>query len=220
MRRLRQAQPRRGFTLIELLVVIAIIAILAAILFPVFARAREKARQTSCLSNVKQIALAAHMYAQDYDEKWPRCSLYTPDWSQGWFWYSLVMPYINNWQILVCPSEPGYYCGYGWNGWLTGYHYHTIDLPLGKVDRPAETIFIADSERWTASETQGSPGKTIYKPAYSTYCSPTGGVKCRHNDGANWGFFDGHAKWLRLDATGPYQDQGSMWGYDNLGNPY
>jgi len=179
MRRLRQAQPRRGFTLIELLVVIAIIAILAAILFPVFARAREKARQTSCLSNVKQIALAAHMYAQDYDEKWPRCSLYTPDWSQGWFWYSLVMP-----------------------------------------DRPAETIFIADSERWTASETQGSPGKTIYKPAYSTYCSPTGGVKCRHNDGANWGFFDGHAKWLRLDATGPYQDQGSMWGYDNLGNPY
>jgi prepilin-type N-terminal cleavage/methylation domain-containing protein len=64
---------RRGFTLIELLVVIAIIAILAAILFPVFARAREKARQTSCLSNVKQLSLGMLMYTQDYDERLPRC---------------------------------------------------------------------------------------------------------------------------------------------------
>ena len=64
---------RRGFTLIELLVVIAIIAILAAILFPVFAQAREKARQTSCLSNLKQIGLAFKMYVQDYDERWPQC---------------------------------------------------------------------------------------------------------------------------------------------------
>src|SRR6056297_2550811 len=70
-------RTRRGFTLIELLVVIAIIAILAAILFPVFARAREKARQTSCLSNLKQIGLAVHMYAQDYDEKLDFCEMIT-----------------------------------------------------------------------------------------------------------------------------------------------
>ena len=69
---------RRGFTLIELLVVIAIIAILAAILFPVFAKAREKARQTSCLSNVKQLGLGLMMYAQDYDEKLPS---YLPPWT-------------------------------------------------------------------------------------------------------------------------------------------
>ena len=64
-------QNKRGFTLIELLVVIAIIAILAAILFPVFAQAREKARQASCQSNLKQIGIAFKMYVQDYDEKWP-----------------------------------------------------------------------------------------------------------------------------------------------------
>ncbi len=92
---------RRGFTLIELLVVIAIIAILAAILFPVFARAREKARQTSCLSNLKQIGLGLLMYAQDYDEVLPRSAQYTapdlvipeggPD-----YWFEAIYPQVNN----------------------------------------------------------------------------------------------------------------------------
>jgi len=98
-------RSRSGFTLIELLVVIAIIAILAAILFPVFAQAREKARQTSCLSNMKQIMTGVKMYAQDYDEQ----SLY--------YWYSynaqlgaytsfseMLLPYIKNTQIFICPS--------------------------------------------------------------------------------------------------------------------
>ncbi|MGM0491747.1 MAG: DUF1559 domain-containing protein, partial [Armatimonadota bacterium] len=87
---------RTGFTLIELLVVIAIIAILAAILFPVFARAREKARQTSCLSNVKQLMIGVQMYAQDYDERLPRHGF--PRWTIK------IYPYVNNVQVYSCPS--------------------------------------------------------------------------------------------------------------------
>src|SRR5438132_10494453 len=108
---------RRGFTLIELLVVIAIIAILAAILFPVFAQAREKARQTSCTSNLKQIGLAFKMYIQDYDERWPKCDPYpngpnTPGTTgshgtdfgwDGWISNALI-PYTKNQGIYICPS--------------------------------------------------------------------------------------------------------------------
>jgi len=113
----------KGFTLIELLVVIAIIAILAAILFPVFAKAREKARQTSCLSNFKQQNLAFMMYASDWDEYLPFCKHEFPapdgtgsEWAgdppeaHGWagYWYPLaVMPYVKNEQIWSCPSMKG-----------------------------------------------------------------------------------------------------------------
>jgi|LSQX01.3.fsa_nt_gb prepilin-type N-terminal cleavage/methylation domain-containing protein/prepilin-type processing-associated H-X9-DG protein len=96
---------RRGFTLIELLVVIAIIAILAAILFPVFARAREKARQTTCLSNCKQLTLAWLMYAQDYDDRFPFTMTL---WSGSLRWhYTLLYPYYRNWDFLTCPSQVG-----------------------------------------------------------------------------------------------------------------
>jgi len=105
---------RKGFTLIELLVVIAIIAILASILFPVFAKAREKARQASCLSNIKQCALGMIMYRDDYDQTWPMNSF--PAWkgghiwknangtSQYWMWYILVYPYVKSKNIVLCPS--------------------------------------------------------------------------------------------------------------------
>ena|ERR1035438_2069785 len=96
---------RRGFTLIELLVVIAIIAILAAILFPVFAKAREKARTSSCSSNEKQILLAAIQYAQDYDEHFNVAYNFPTNMNVPW--YQLLQPYMKSMQILYCPSQAG-----------------------------------------------------------------------------------------------------------------
>src|SRR5215469_5171253 len=105
---------RSGFTLIELLVVIAIIAILAAILFPVFAQAREKARSAACLSNLKQIGTATTMYAQDYDETFPvwgwnlEQTGARPDgtlYTGKVIWPILYMPYIKNVQVFSCPSD-------------------------------------------------------------------------------------------------------------------
>ena len=100
---------RRGFTLIELLVVIAIIAILAAILFPVFAKARAKARQTSCLSNFRQIDLAWQQYVQDYDEMMPSWGAPADRGGPSGGWYNQVMPYMKNVDILWCPEA-------GWQG--------------------------------------------------------------------------------------------------------
>src|SRR5690606_17877441 len=108
---------KNAFTLIELLVVIAIISILAAILFPVFARARENARRTSCLSNLKQIGLGIMMYVQDYDEKYPPYqtpNAATPpggwqsNWQENtaevWIWQQIIQPYTKSMQVFVCPS--------------------------------------------------------------------------------------------------------------------
>src|SRR5262245_34459210 len=94
------ARRAAGFTLIELLVVIAIIALLAAILFPVFARARENARKSSCLNNMKQITLALNQYAQDYDEMLPAGCV-----NSGNGWAMATVPYIKSVQIMACPSD-------------------------------------------------------------------------------------------------------------------
>src|ERR1041385_6056660 len=114
-------KPRSGFTLIELLVVIAIIAILAAILFPVFAQAREKARAVSCLSNMKELGLAFAMYLQDYDEvvlpRYQACPSTGPVDKTQLLWTATLQPYIKNKQIFICPSSSNaYYCDQ-WTQW-------------------------------------------------------------------------------------------------------
>ena len=178
---------RRGFTLIELLVVIAIIAILAAILFPVFARAREKARQTSCLSNVKQLGLGILMYAQDYDERLPLDGIWLVGavYPTAPFWDIRILPYVKNQQIYICPSARG-------NPTRT-YRYN---VPLGMqgaklsaIDRPSNTVLLVDAVGgW-------------FNNLNAWGLRSEGDIMETHSGGANFGLADGSAKWFKAPAA-------------------
>lgn len=156
-------RKRSGFTLIELLVVIAIIAILAAILFPVFAQARDKARQMACLSNTKQIALAVYQYAQDYDETLP---VYGFNAQARGRWQFQILPYIKNTEVYTCPNIPANKWvrpngsalgtsdrgGYGWslaigaNAAASGGNLNIAPgYTLAQILKPADTIVIGDT---------------------------------------------------------------------------
>ena len=191
---------RRGFTLIELLVVIAIIAILAAILFPVFAQAREKARQSSCCSNLRQIGLALKMYCQDYDETNTR--MYYGSGSAAYRWHQAIQPYMKNTDLFRCLSSPilvdqytGLYMCYGMNsfnfdpGVYGCFWYGPADADIRD---PAGTIFVADSQHPT-DLSQGS----YYVGGGAVFAEPVMRVACRHNNGFNTLFYDGHVKLLR-----------------------
>ena len=186
---------RQGFTLIELLVVIAIIAILAAILFPVFARAREKARQASCQSNLKQIALALLMYVQDYDETLPSHCYGAADTC----WARKISPYVKNDQLAVCPS---------WRAALSyGYNMYSLDgRALGTLKYPATLILVCDSRKKQASDGALVGVGFINQTPAGGACGWSGcnsADMCTseiHNEGLNIGFADGHVKWLRKQA--------------------
>lgn len=198
---------RKGFTLIELLVVIAIIAILAAILFPVFAKAREKARQASCQSNLKEIGLANAMYMADYDGRYTPNATRVPGVAgNGMWWMVLQQPYLKNLQILDCPSfgrdsnwcgcdtpNGRYVGGYGANRGYNNVTAQGYSAPSGRKDSmvpvPAETILVVDVRCIVAA------GDT--HPTFDPEMSRTDSVQPRHNDGFNTLFCDGHVKWLR-----------------------
>ncbi len=190
---------KRGFTLIELLVVIAIIAILAAILFPVFAKAREKARQTACLSNIKQLMLGALMYVQDYDEVFPPDGEGNPN--MGFI--DSLNPYIKNTQLWVCPSlrtqpwRQGCGCGgfpANTGGW-TGTYQRSIcasngAFPIGWVKWPSQKAYLIEMSRNCGFFWPGCHKDTR---------SSVGGEDV-HNGGLNLAFYDGHAKWMQPRA--------------------
>jgi prepilin-type N-terminal cleavage/methylation domain-containing protein/prepilin-type processing-associated H-X9-DG protein len=212
------SRPKRtpGFTLIELLVVIAIIAILAAILFPVFARARSKARQAVCLSNMKQLGTGLMMYAQDWDETLPINDYIGNGLAPliGWrdpragdSWCSGIYPYVKNAQVYVCPeavvySDPTV----PWRSpekiedGMVSYlmNYVTRGRALAAIPVPADLIFLHEgNRRWCVDHCRPrpvSPTSTKYTEInYDFYDSP-------HNSGATLLFCDGHAKWRKKSA--------------------
>jgi prepilin-type N-terminal cleavage/methylation domain-containing protein/prepilin-type processing-associated H-X9-DG protein len=227
MQNSKKAGKRTGFTLIELLVVIAIIAILAAILFPVFARARENARRASCQSNLKQIGLGFMQYAQDYDEKMPFNYNYldSPANTTLARWQDLLQPYVKSYQLMVCPSyTSGTTYTFGRNTTLfqatfpnapaalpIAYGANTVaagTAPTGFTAAPpilsgSSISLAAIDEVATTILVMDVNSLDVERWEYTDFGS-TPRVDKRHLEGANYLFTDGHVKWLK--NTSP-----SMW---------
>jgi prepilin-type N-terminal cleavage/methylation domain-containing protein/prepilin-type processing-associated H-X9-DG protein len=207
-----------GFTLIEILVVVAIIALLAAILFPVFSRARESARRASCMSNLKQIGLGLLQYAQDYDEKIVGSGSQLD-------WLGPYMPYIGDRQLLLCPSvsaqERKLYGRISSTGLIYGDYnrnkiiispneaggWHDRYLPFQQICDPSRTMFAMDGRgnaTWSdASSTWAQMGQ--YGENWNK-ASPYYVVGMRHLDGFNAAFLDGHVKWIKREKVYQHYD--------------
>jgi prepilin-type N-terminal cleavage/methylation domain-containing protein/prepilin-type processing-associated H-X9-DG protein len=225
---------RQGFTLIELLVVIAIIAILASILFPVFAKAREKARQANCLSNLKQLGLAVTMYSQDNDECYP-----ISPWAGGvgWVFFPVypatstnpfdatkgaLYPYVKNKQVYICPSDGAGKqngCSYSMNSYLCwGAGWVTSE---GSIPYPSTTpVFLEEAAPVSGDSSDdgyfdvGSheTGTEYANPDHSGTTPNT--IASRHNQGTVIAYCDGHSKWMSKSAfDGHYKagDTTSLW---------
>ncbi|MBI5835199.1 MAG: DUF1559 domain-containing protein [Armatimonadetes bacterium] len=194
---------RRGFTLIELLVVIAIIAILAAILFPVFAKAREKARQSSCTSNMKQMGLGFMAYVQDYDETFPQSYTGALVGTTTVTWDTQLSPYIKSSQILACPSDsetgrPNITFYGGPTRRSYGMAHNVMSTNLAAIPAPASAALVL--ERYSGMGGDGSwyYGHEIWAATNDCYC------RYRHNDMTNIAFADGHVKSMPGKQGGPY----------------
>jgi prepilin-type N-terminal cleavage/methylation domain-containing protein/prepilin-type processing-associated H-X9-DG protein len=208
---------RHAFTLIELLVVIAIIAILAAILFPVFAQARDKARSIACLSNGRQIGIAFTMYATDYDGLLPLTTFPLPSNS----WTDQCQPYIKNRQIYRCPSDDSANwnaplsgqtqvrrSSYFLNAWMAGAQPYGN---IASIDKPASVIYVAESSKNITRDHfhpfyWGNPPELV-SPFMNnlTWDSANNVTKelalWRHSEGSNFIYIDGHAKWGKWSQT-------------------
>jgi prepilin-type N-terminal cleavage/methylation domain-containing protein/prepilin-type processing-associated H-X9-DG protein len=233
------AGKRTGFTLIELLVVIAIIAILAAILFPVFARARENARRASCQSNLKQIALGIAQYTQDYDEKYPyhvtgfngsyagaviqtdpsmpgydfTTGTDSPNNGKYVSWMDSIFPYVKSKQIFICPSGSDLqtYGSYGYSSCISGSYG-----PNYKSGAPYAPMALAAVER---------PAEVMmlmdWNFLYNSIANPSTDGYMRNNqprriyphlDGGNLAYADGHVKWMNKN-NGFYTDSPGSWSH-------
>ncbi len=236
----RTHRANRGFTLIELLVVIAIIAILAAILFPVFAQAKMAAKKTSDLSNVKQLSLAVLMYGGDYDDTYPFCwgwdSEWTP-WHRAVNPYAKSLAIwkspVDNWGrgtedaggVCIQGSQTRgvtYSMNYTWPAfandsgqWWGGSAEQNLMSPTADnggatqtaVPSPASTILIAPRPNWYHQWCQGWATEVFFN--YGEFNMVGGGAKM-FSDGTNYGFCDGHAKYMKKEAT--LAAQGSQQG--------
>ena len=203
---------RFGFTLIELLVVIAIIAILAAILFPVFARARAKAQQTACLSNVKQLGLAMVAYATDYDMNLPRWSDVgdpIPDPPTACTtWDEALDPYVKNSQIFSCAANP-YEGASGGNppvppGPKRAYAMPRYVSGIGLTEPPnsVDTVLLGEKGAYPLGWWPDAAMESFYQMGMQQKY-PGDTKQMPHNEGKDFLFLDGHVKWYHAGA-GPF----------------
>jgi prepilin-type N-terminal cleavage/methylation domain-containing protein/prepilin-type processing-associated H-X9-DG protein len=194
---------RRSFTLIELLVVIAIIAILAAMLLPALAKAREKARTASCMSNLKQLDLGCFMYADDNKEIYPT-------WTTSPYYLGCVLPYVTDTKVFICPSHTSMmpsscsggtcsnyyayqYCpdlGYGINDYWLEYgvsgYVGLVGRAMAQVTKPSATFLLLDLR--------------CHEAALNSIITLTIGERVSHNFGGNIAFADGHVQWRKWNS--------------------
>lgn len=234
-RKIRASRTMPGFTLIELLVVIAIIALLAAILFPVFAQAREKARQISCLSNEKQIGMAMMMYEQDYDEEFPASNYFsgitlTTNGNQI-NTMMLVVPYLKANHVWACPSNPyndkamnygttqDAFCSYALNMQVFDATYYGAPHTSSFIDKPSNKIMLGESVAYafgSAPPPAGNgAGSTSLGWSYWNTNDQSGfptEAFCHRSGIMNVVYCDGHAKAVPPEATAGANNQINQWG--------